>query len=73
MKKIILLMLAIVSLVTVSGCKDSKKVDIYISVYPIEYIVKQIVKEDLVVESIYPRGAEVHDFEPTAKANSFNE
>lgn len=67
MKKIILLMLAIVSLVTVSGCKDSKKVDIYISVYPIEYIVKQIVKEDLVVESIYPRGAEVHDFEPTAK------
>lgn len=67
MKKIILLVITIFSFVTFLGCKGSKKVDIYISVYPIEYIVKQIVKEDLVVESIYPRGAEVHDFEPTAK------
>lgn len=67
MKKLIVLILTLLSIFVFSGCEESKDADIYISVYPIEFIVKQIVKEELTVESIYPRGAEVHDYEPTAK------
>lgn len=67
MKRVLTLMMILCSVFLLGGCKENKNVDIYISVYPLEYIVKQIVKEDLVVESIYPRGAEVHDYEPTAK------
>lgn len=67
MKRVLTLMMILCSVFLLGGCNENKNVDIYISVYPLEYIVKQIVKEDLVVESIYPRGAEVHDYEPTAK------
>lgn len=67
MKKIIIVMILMISAFLFSGCTDSKDADIYISVYPIEFIVKSIVKEEKTVESIYPRGAEVHDYEPTAK------
>ena len=67
MKKIMIVMILIISAFLFSGCTDSKDADIYISVYPIEFIVKSIVKEEKTVESIYPRGAEVHDYEPTAK------
>lgn len=67
MKKVVALIILMFSIFSLVGCKETKSVDIYVSVYPIEYIVKQIVKEDLVVESVYPRGAEVHDYEPTPK------
>ena len=67
MKKLIVLILMLLSFFVCSGCEQSKDADIYISVYPIEFIVKQIVKEELTVESIYPRGAEVRDYEQTAK------
>ena len=67
MKKTIMVMILIISAFLFSGCTDLKDADIYISVYPIEFIVKSIVKEEKSVESIYPRGAEVHDYEPTAK------
>lgn len=57
------------------ACSDTKKVDIYVTVYPLEFIATQIVKVDhqesnmidIVVDTIYPRGAEVHDYEPTPK------
>lgn len=48
----------------VSGCDGDDVVpDIYTSIYPIEYIVKNIVEDELVVKSIYPRGKDVHDYE----------
>lgn len=63
MKRLIMsLMLGI--LLVASGCEtDNQIADIYASIYPIEYIAKNIVGDDLVVKSIYPRGKDVHDYE----------
>lgn len=64
MKKLIILIVLIVSIITMSGCNGDDVVpDIYTTIYPIEYIVKNIVEDDLVVKSIYPRGKDVHDYE----------
>lgn len=66
MKKILLpILMIIISLMTIS-C-GSEKVDIYTTVYPLQYFTKEIVKDKLVVKSAYPNSAEVHDYEPSAK------
>lgn len=73
-KKILILVIALACL-TLLGCKQNKSADIYVTVYPLEYIATQIVKVDpldpqmseINVDTIYPRGAEVHDYEPTPK------
>ena len=74
MKKVLILIIMMCSLALV-GCKKAKEVDIYVTVYPLEFIATQIVKvnpldpsqEEIVVDTVYPRGAEVHDYEPTPK------
>ena len=74
MKKILMIMIMGLSLVLL-GCEKAKSVDIYVTVYPLEFIATQIVKVDpteaglseITVDTIYPRGAEVHDYEPTPK------
>lgn len=78
MKKIlskVLLVILVIMTISLMACKKGKNVDIYVTVYPLEYIANQIVKvdptegqlEEIVVDTIYPRGAEVHDYEPTPK------
>lgn len=66
MKKI-LIMISLLLVMILSGCTKTEKVDIYTTVYPLEYVAKEIVKETKVVKSVYPRGAEVHDYEPYPK------
>lgn len=44
---------------------DSKK--LYVSFYPIEYIAKEIAKDKIDVVNVMPKGATVHDWEPTAQ------
>ena len=73
-KKFLIVIIIFMGLVLM-GCEKSKKVDIYVTVYPLEFIATQIVKVDptdptmseITVDTIYPRGAEVHDYEPTPK------
>src|SRR5699024_4736234 len=40
---------------------------IYTSIYPIQYIVEEIVGDLAIVKSIYPLGADAHTYEPTSK------
>jgi zinc transport system substrate-binding protein len=51
-----------------NGCNgDEVQVDIYTSIYPLEFIVKNIVEEEFVVRSVYPRGKDVHSYELNPK------
>jgi len=51
-----------------SGCINGEtKADIYTSIYPVEFITKEIVQDRFVVKSIYPRGKDIHDYDPTPK------
>lgn len=59
-------------IIFIAGCSSSnteksKKPVIYTSVYPFEYITKEIAADTVSVESIYPPGVDVHSYEPTAK------
>lgn len=67
MKKTLLLFILIGFIVVIAGCRTSDKADIYTTVYPIEFVAKEIVKDKKVVKSVYPRGGEVHDYEPYPK------
>ncbi len=49
-----------------SGCSNEvEEVDIVVSSYATEYIVKSIVEDELTVKNIIPAGVDIHDFEPT--------
>ncbi|HKM29188.1 MAG TPA: zinc ABC transporter substrate-binding protein [Bacilli bacterium] len=67
MKKILLFLMMLGLTLIVSGCKQSDQADIYTTVYPIEFVAKEIVKDKKIVKSVYPRGGEVHDYEPYPK------
>lgn len=67
MKKIFIVMVAFFGLLF-SGCTESKAAaDIYTTIYPIEFIVREIVQNRYTVESVYPRGKDVHDYEASPK------
>lgn len=66
MKKILVLFLLLVSL-SLLACTTEEKVDIYTTVYPVEFITREIVGDKLKVASVYPRGKDVHDYEPQPK------
>lgn len=67
MKKIIIMMTSIIASLILIGCNiRHEPVDIYTSIYPLEFMTKEIVGDHLSVRSIYPRGADVHEFEPPA-------
>lgn len=58
----------ILSILFLSSCNNEKiKVDIYTSIYPLEFVVKNIVKDEYVVRSVYPRGKDVHSYEVSPK------
>lgn len=73
MKKIILLtLIATLALFTVA-CgndttkKDTNKIQIYTTVYPLQYFAERIGGNHVNVSSIYPPGSNEHSFEPTQK------
>lgn len=73
MKKLTLIaLIAILTLFTAAcGNKDastkSDKINIYTTVYPLQYFAEQIGGEHVDVSSIYPPGSNEHTFEPTQK------
>ncbi|MDD2492935.1 MAG: zinc ABC transporter substrate-binding protein [Bacilli bacterium] len=67
MKKTLFFFILIGLVFVIAGCKSSDEADIYTTVYPIEFVAKEIVKDKKTVKSVYPRGGEVHDYEPYPK------
>ena len=70
MKKIVFSLVIILSLVLVTGCfkRDTMEdIDIYTTVYPIEYITTRLYGEHSNIYSIYPDGVNVDEYKPTAK------
>lgn len=47
--------------------KDGKELDIYTSLYPIQFAVEQIGKDTVSVHSVYPPGSDAHTYEPSSK------
>ncbi|TFB24291.1 hypothetical protein E3U55_01965 [Filobacillus milosensis] len=46
---------------------ETEKGKIITSIYPIEYIISEIAKEDAEVETVLPSGADPHSYEPSTK------
>lgn len=67
MKKWLILLLLIMAVFFIGCDGDDEEVDIYTTIYPVEFLVKEIVQDRLKVKSIYPRGKDVHDFESSPK------
>lgn len=70
MKKLIVGLFIFVFIFT--GCQkndslDDSKLKIVTTVYPLEYISKEIVKDNISVKSIYPKGADIHSYELSSK------
>lgn len=64
--KVLLITLLLLLIGNLSACKE-EKADIYVTIYPIEYLTKNIVKDKLVVKSVYPLGIDVHEYDPPLK------
>jgi len=67
MKKCLIILLLFSAIIFIGCDNDDEEVDIYTTIYPVEFLVKEIVKDRLSVKSIYPRGKDVHDFESSPK------
>lgn len=70
MKKINYILLLIIGSLVLTGCikRDTyENVDIYTTIYPIEYIAKRLYGEHSNIYSIYPDGVNVADYELTEK------
>lgn len=70
----ILFFLALTSVLFVTACSNHEpkqetknQIDIYTTVYPLQYFAEQIGGKYVNVSSIYPPGANEHTFEPTQK------
>lgn len=72
MKKTVSFLFALIMVLTACQADSSNEsteenVIIYTSIYPIEFIVKQIAGDLANVKSIYPPGVDAHTYEPTSK------
>jgi len=71
MKKIKMLILSICMITILGGCSfketNLENAKIYTTVYPIEYITNYLYGENSVIESIYPDGVELEEYELTDK------
>lgn len=69
MKKIISLLIISVSLLLFTGCSSDKMEDItiYTSVYPIEYVTKEIYGDYSTVYNMYPQGINPYTYKFTSK------
>lgn len=64
----IIICLFIITLSSVSFSKqheDAQDNIVYTSIYPIEFVVHQLIGEKITVRSIYPPGVDAHTYEPT--------
>ncbi len=67
-KKIILISSILLSIFLLSACTSKKEeYTIYTTVYPLEFIVTEIVNSKITVKSVLPNGVDAHDYEPTTK------
>ena len=61
MRKILLLLISVFGTVFLSACDGvTEDADIYTSIYPLEFVVREIVGDEYTVKSVYPRGKDVH-------------
>lgn len=47
--------------------KDDDKIQVYTTVYPLQYFTERIAGDLVNVQSIYPPGSDEHTFDPTQK------
>lgn len=67
MKRISFIVASFILLVSLAACGKSERADIYTSVYPIQFLVENVVGGEYKVSSMYAKGQEIHGFEPTAR------
>ena len=70
MKKLILIILLLISSLLVTGCIKTDKmdnIDIVTTVYPVTYLAEQIYGDNSTIVSIYPNGIDVENYEITDK------
>ena len=64
MKRLLAILLTILCIPFLGSCRREEKADIYVSLYPLQFITESIVKDNMTVKSFYPYGTDVHDYEP---------
>ena len=47
--------------------KDTEKIVINTTLYPLQYVIENIAKDNVTVDTIYPPGVDAHTYEPTSK------
>ena len=67
MKKLVLFLLVMVLSISCLACTNKEGAEIYTTVYALDFVTKEIVKDKITVKSVYPKSVEIHDYEPTAK------
>lgn len=72
MRKLIKYMLGFVVVICLSGCNFLKKdmmenIDIYTTIYPINYLIKYLYGDNANVYSIYPNGVNIDDYKLSEK------
>jgi zinc transport system substrate-binding protein len=66
MRKILLLFISVFGTIFLSACDGvTEDADIYTSIYPLEFVVREIVGDEYTVKSVYPRGKDVHSYDAT--------
>lgn len=63
MKKLYALILLIL-MIPLTSCRKEEKADVYVSIYPLQFITESIAQDFLKVQSVYPYGSDIHDYEP---------
>ncbi len=69
MRKYLIFFTALVLLLSLFGCNSSKdgQKRILVTIYPYELLVKQLVGEDILVQTLIPANISPHGFKPSAK------
>ncbi|TDM04163.1 metal ABC transporter solute-binding protein, Zn/Mn family [Macrococcus carouselicus] len=67
MKKLMILLVAVLVLGACSKEENNGKLKVYTTVFPFKSMTEQIGGNHIEVESIYPNGIDIHTYEPTQK------
>ncbi|PAV28659.1 adhesin [Virgibacillus profundi] len=74
MKILQAIMILLITAVIITGCASSNdktnntfELNIYTSVYPIQYAIERIGGDSISVKSVYPPGVDAHTYEPASK------
>lgn len=63
MKKALFLLIIMTMSFLLYSCEEEEAADIYVTIYPIEFVVTRVVEEELTVKAVYPKGQDVHEYE----------